>query len=114
VLLRALVLFALALTVPATALAAAPPGSSAQPVDPSSPVTTIDNSFLDTERDLSECLGNSVQLPGCGHKTEDAGDRGGALQLATFAVMTLGLVFIGWRVTVAVRRRDRSVGSQAL
>jgi hypothetical protein len=113
---RILLLLVLAIGVPTAAIASALPAGAASgdAGDGSSTVTTIDNGFLDTERDLGECVNSSVQLPGCGHKTEDAGDRGGALQIATFAIMTLGLVGIGWRVTSAVRNRDRSVGSQPL
>ena len=45
------------------------------------------------ERDPSECIG-LMPKPGCGTAPVDAGDRGGALQYATFAVILLGLAVI--------------------
>lgn len=35
------------------------------------------------------------------------GDRGGWQQLTLFGVMTAGMAIIFWRITVAVRTRDR-------
>jgi len=107
-------LFVLAVlcTVPTRVVAAnADAGSSSNQTaqDASAPTTTIDNSFLDTKRDLSECLGRSVELPDCGIEPTNAGDRGGALQYTTFVLMVLGLTFIGWRVVRAVRARDNAL-----
>lgn len=73
--------------------------------------TTIDNSFLDTKRELTQCLNNSINLPDCGVEPKLAGDRGGPLQIVTFSLMGLGLVLIGWRVTRAIRARDHALGS---
>lgn len=80
--------------------------------DGSVPATTIDNSFLDTERDLTECLNNSVELPGCGRAPTQEGDRGGALQLATFGILTLAIAFICWRVAKGIRARDAAIAAR--
>lgn len=58
------------------------------------------------ERDPSECIG-LLQKPGCGTKPTDAGERGGSLQLATFAALVLGLVIIFTVVFRNVLRADR-------
>ena len=60
----------------------------------------------DMERDPSECIG-LLQKPGCGTKPTDAGERGGSLQLATFAVLILGLALIFTVVFRSVLRADR-------
>jgi len=95
--------------------------TTVEPIDPNdaaatpttlTPATLLDNSFLDTERDLTECLNNSVELPGCGRTPTQEGDRGGALQLAAFGVLTLGIAFICWRVTKGVRARDAALAAK--
>lgn len=58
------------------------------------------------DRDPSECIG-LLQKPGCGTKPTDAGERGGSLQLATFAVLILGLAIIFTVVFRNVLRADR-------
>lgn len=60
----------------------------------------------DIERDPSECIG-LLQKPGCGTKPTDAGERGGSLQLATFAVLLVGLAIIFTVVFRNVLRADR-------
>jgi hypothetical protein len=60
---------------------------------------------LDLEADPSTCIG-LLPKPGCGREPVDAGDRGGPLQVATFAVMLLGLAIIGARIALATRRRS--------
>jgi hypothetical protein len=108
VLIAAILLVAL---LPTRALA----GSGSDSSDDGSsaaPTTTIDNSFLDTKRDLGDCLNNSIGLPDCGHEPTSAGDRGGALQYVTFVVMILGIAFISWRVVRAIRARDAALGSR--
>jgi hypothetical protein len=86
------------------ALSMAPGAAASAPPD-DQPIAT--NDFLDLERDLSECI-SAVPKPGCGREPTQAGDRGGSLQLALFGVMMTGVVVIGWRVTAAVRARDRA------
>lgn len=96
-------LFALALLAVAV-LWAAPAAIASTPPD-EQPIAT--NDFMDLERDLSECI-SAVPKPGCGREPTQAGDRGGSLQLALFGVMMAGIVVIGWRVSTAVRARDRA------
>ena len=88
---------------------AATPTTVVDPALPAAPGTTIDNSFLDTKRNLSECLNHSVDLPDCGIEPTQPGDRGGLLQGATFLVMTLGIMFICWRVYRSIKTRDQAV-----
>ena len=87
---------------PAPSLAVAPPGSG-QASDAGVTPTSIDNEFLNTKRDISQCLGNSVDLPDCGIEPTHPGDRGGALQYVTFGLMSLGVAFIFWRVARGVK-----------
>ena len=112
----------LLLLVAALALAVAAPTAShaaTPPTDPSgdgagSAVTTtsIDNDFLDTDRELSQCLNHSIDLPGCGVEPKTPGARGGWLQGVTFGVLALGIAIISWRVARAVKARDRALESQ--
>ena len=103
---RAFALLFAVLVVASPARALASTADSTDSGADAATTTTIDNSFLDTKRDLTDCLGNSVDLPDCGREPTSSGDRGGAAQLATFGVMTLGIAFIAWRVTRSVRARD--------
>jgi hypothetical protein len=107
------VVTALALLAPGRAFATTPP-SGGQPSDTvGATTTTIDNSFLDTKRQLTECLGNSVDLPDCGIQPKVAGDRGGSLQIITFGILALGIAFICWRVARSVKARDAALSSRA-
>ena len=106
-----------AVLAPGRALASTPPtippATSDTAAAGSATESTIDNSFLDTKRELSQCLNNSIDLPDCGIEPKVAGDRGGVLQGVTFGVLTLGIVIIGWRVVRSVKARDAAVGSRA-
>ncbi len=75
------------------------------------PTTTIDNDFLDTEKNLDDCIGNFNPKPGCGTEPQESGDRGGTMQYAVFATMAAGLSFIGWRVTRSVKARDKAMAT---
>jgi hypothetical protein len=100
-----------AVMTPAHAFATdAPPNSSGDAAAVTT--TSIVNSFLDTKRDISQCLGNSVGLPDCGTAPTQPGDRGGALQIVTFSLLALGIVIISWRVVRSVRARDAALGSR--
>lgn len=57
--------------------------------------------------DLDECVG-LLQRPGCGTEPVLSGDRGGTMQVATFAILLLALVVIGVRIARAVRAGDRA------
>ncbi|MCU1393859.1 MAG: hypothetical protein JWM34_2287 [Ilumatobacteraceae bacterium] len=94
--------------------ATAPPATTPTTAVPTTiPSTTIDNQFLDTKRELSECLNDSIGLPGCGIKPTQPGDRGGVLQGVTFGLLALGIFIICWRVVRSVKARDISVGSRS-
>lgn len=55
-------------------------------------------------RPLDECI-SALPPPGCGHKPEQPGDRGGWMQYLLFGLMIVGLAFIAWRIVHGVRRR---------
>ena len=98
----------LAVLAPAPAAAVGPPDSDVAS-DTVVTTTSINNEFLDTKRNLTDCLGNSINLPDCGIEPTTPGARGGALQYVTFALMAFGLGFIFWRVTRGVRARDSAI-----
>jgi hypothetical protein len=50
---------------------------------------------------------NSLPRPNSGQKPTQAGDRGGALQYATFALMCAGLGFIAFRIVASSRKARR-------
>ncbi|MEY4895629.1 MAG: hypothetical protein RI890_428 [Actinomycetota bacterium] len=60
----------------------------------------------DLENEPSECIG-FLPKPGCGKAPEDAGERGGALQYAVFAIMIAGLCVVGFGITRTVRKQKR-------
>ena len=60
------------------------------------------------ERDPSECIG-FLPKPGCGYAPQDAGERGGALQITLFFVMIGAIAVIGTVVVRNVVRRDRAL-----
>jgi hypothetical protein len=62
------------------------------------PVTV--NEFIPEDRDLSDCL-SAVPKPGCGSEA-----RGGWRQGVVFGLVAVGMIAIGTRIAVAVRRRD--------
>lgn len=68
------------------------------------------NEFMDLERDLSECI-SSNPLPGCGREPTSSGDRGGWQQLLLFGIMMGGIAVVFWRISRAVRARDRSLNA---
>jgi len=80
------------------------PSATASTIAEQVPTT---NEFLDLERDLSECI-SSNPLPGCGREPTSAGDRGGWQQFLLFGIMMSGIAVIFWRITHAIRSRDRS------
>ena len=60
----------------------------------------------DANPTLEQCVG-LLQKPGCGREPVESGDRGGAMQFATFGVLIAALVVIGVRIARAVVARDR-------
>jgi hypothetical protein len=56
---------------------------------------------------LEQCIG-LLQKPGCGTEPVLSGDRGGAMQVATFAVLLAALAVIAVRIGRSVVSRDRA------
>jgi len=96
------------LAVPSALLAA---GTDTE-VEPQDDTEITDDTvyYYDLEKDPSECIG-FLPKPGCGKEPEDAGERGGALQYATFAVMLGGIGVIATVIGRNVIRRDRVVNA---
>jgi hypothetical protein len=96
--------------VAALAIVAAPltaaGAADAQVDDPPRPPVTV-NDFIPEDRDLTDCV-SSLPKPGCGSEA-----RGGWRQGLVFAVVVAGLGFIGWRIALGVRRRDRVMNAPA-
>ena len=65
----------------------------------------------DLEREPDDCIG-FLPKPGCGKKPEQAGDRGGSLQYATFGIMIGGLAVFGTVLARNVMKRDRAIADQ--
>ena len=90
----------------AVALATASPAFAAAADDPG-PTTTI---AWRIERDPSECIG-FLPKPDCGYEPQDAGERGGALQVTLFFVMVGAVGVIGSVIARNVVRRDRALAA---
>jgi hypothetical protein len=63
------------------------------------------NDFL-PDRNISDCVG-TMERPNCGSRT-----KGGYQMYATFAALLLGMAFIGWRIFLGVRARDKVVNAE--
>ena len=63
------------------------------------------------ENDPSECI-NSNPRPNCGYKPQDAGERGGALQVSVFFIMIGALAVIGTIIGRNVVKRDRAIAAE--
>lgn len=100
-------LTALAFLSPARVHAADSPTDTTVPAA----VVTGDTTVWRAENDPSACL-NSMPRPDCGFKPQDAGERGGALQMATFFVMLAALAVIGTVIIRNVVRRDRAIAAR--
>ena len=71
------------------------------------PTTSPDTStpaVYDLENEPSQCIG-LLPRPGCGKEPQDAGERGGALQYATFGLMIAGLGVIGAGMVRGIRTK---------
>ena len=97
--------FLSAVAVAATLGAASP--AAASTADDSGPTTTI---AWRIERDPSECIG-FLPKPDCGYEPQDAGERGGALQVTLFFVMIAAVGTIGTVIVRNVVRRDRAIAT---
>lgn len=99
-------LVAFALLLPARA------GAAVDTTDTSVPAAAVtgDTNVWRAENDPSACL-NSMPRPDCGYKPQDAGERGGWLQITVFFVMIGALAVIGTVIGRNVVRRDRAVAA---
>jgi hypothetical protein len=84
------------LAAPAGDAWASAPTTDTVPAD-TVPISTV-NEFLPEDRSIGECI-SAVPKPGCGSE-----ERGGWRQYLVAVAMVGGLVFVGWRVVVGVRR----------
>jgi hypothetical protein len=89
----------------ATASATTDDSSGDSSGGPSSPPVTA-NEFIPEDRDLSECI-SALPKPDCG---SDA--RGGWRQGLVLALVLAGMVGIGLRIAMAIRRRDAAIAAQ--
>lgn len=89
--------------VPSVALNYSAVPTSTDNSNPESPDVTY---VYDLERPPSDCIGLHP-MHGCGKAPVQAGDRGGALQYATFGIILIGLAIIFTVVFRNVIRSDR-------
>lgn len=75
---------------------------------PSSPDSTF---VYNLDNEPSQCIG-FLPKPGCGKAPEQAGDRGGPLQVLTFLIMLAGVGVIGTVLIRNVIKRDRAIAAQ--
>lgn len=75
---------------------------------PSSPDSTF---VYNLENEPSQCIG-FLPKPGCGKAPEQAGDRGGSLQVLTFLIMLAGVGVIATVLIRNVIKRDRAIADQ--
>ena len=105
-LLVALVLAAAVLTLGLAsprAGAAAPPHTTPIPAAGAPGASVVDNEFIPRDVDLSQCISANPR-PGCGSE-----NRSGWRQYLLLAALVVGVAVIGWRITAAVRARDRAL-----
>ena len=102
------VLLALGLSVVGTACGGFRDGTTATTVDAREESATLaTNDFIPENVNLGDCV-SSMPRPDCGSES-----HGGPHQLITFAVLMLGMAFIGWRIFRSVRRQERSADQLA-
>jgi hypothetical protein len=93
---------ALGLSVVGTACGGFRDGTTATTVDARDETATLaTNDFIPADVNLGDCV-SSMPRPDCGSES-----HGGPHQLITFAVLMLGMAFIGWRIFRSVRRQER-------
>jgi NADH:ubiquinone oxidoreductase subunit 6 (subunit J) len=88
---------------------AAPPATAPVPAAPGAGEavgSAINNDFIPPDVDLSECISANPR-PGCGSE-----NRSGWRQYLILAALLVGVVVIAWRITLAVRARDRSLSDR--
>ncbi len=76
-----------------------------EPATGSPATTTLDNEFLPADANIGDCV-SALPRPECGSNA-----RGGWRQTLVLIAVILALAVIGFRLVVAVRRRDRASGA---
>jgi hypothetical protein len=100
-----------ALTLGASAVAAAPTATSAAVAHitgtppTTTPLDATDNPFVPPDKNLSDCVSANPE-PGCGSKA-----HGGWRQFLTFVLVALAMAFIGWRIVRGVRANRKQLES---
>lgn len=100
-----LVVALLTLTAGGTAAANTPPDSAPPPSTEPVPASTY-NVYMPENENFTACQSLAVQRPNCGSKA-----RGGWRQTLVFVVIAAGLVGVGIRLYLSVRRRDGTVNA---
>lgn len=99
---------AVLLTIAPFGTAAAFASDSTDTTVPPSPDSTY---VYDLDNEPSECIG-FLPKPGCGKAPQQAGDRGGSLQILTFVVMLTGVGVIATVLIRNVIKRDRAIAAR--
>jgi hypothetical protein len=92
---RALTLVSIAMAL--TVLSTLPPSTATDPARASVELARSND-------DVESPVGQIIPKPNSGAAPQDAGDRGGALQLALLGLLVLFFAFAAWRVRLTVRR----------
>jgi hypothetical protein len=69
--------------------------------------TSVPPTTVVSAQDLS-CAGPAIVRPNCGKKPEQAGDRGGALQITVWVLLVAGLAVVFSVVFRSARRTERA------
>ena len=69
---------------------------------PTTEVPSVTNDLLPENNDINNCVG-TVERANCGSKARADGHT-----YLVFLALTLGLVFIGWRIARGVKARDQA------
>ena len=93
------------LSSPATAAAATPTRAAASADTTEVPATEEPPITILGGRSVSDCVSSNPK-PGCTTARNTDGH-----QLAVLGVMFTAIIFISWRVTRSIRRRDRSIAA---
>ena len=64
---------------------------------------TTDNDFIPADQNLTDCVG-TLERPDCG-----SASKSDVNMYLTFGVLMTGMALIGWRLVVAIRKRDRDL-----
>lgn len=86
--------------------------ASVTPAEVTDTTSVTESTYVyDLENEPSNCIG-FLPKPGCGKAPQQAGDRGGSLQILTFLVMLTGVGVIATVLIRNVIKRDRAIAAQ--